>query len=132
MSILTVAALSATLLTQTPAEQAAIVIHPGDSEMSCDALAVAVNDLAGAVREQQARAENGRNARRAGRGLLTGLARGANMFGYRSTEGAVAAVAVTAAAGAADEAASAPAPERPATVEQQRLDHLTRLHASRC
>lgn len=132
MSLLSIAAIAAAALIQTPSDEASMVIRSGDSEMSCDALAASINDLSAQVREQQQQSENARNAGRVGRGLLSGLARGASMFGYRSSEGAAAAVAVTAAASAADQmAASGNADGDVATVEQQRLAHLGSLHAAR-
>lgn len=135
MSILSITALSAALLFQAPSNESFMVVRAGDGEMSCAALASAVNDLSAQQRQQQQRAETARNAGRVGRGLLSGLARGANMFGYGSSEGAAAAVAVTAAAAAAEQmsASGTDTPGRaPAvTAEQQRLAHLTALIASR-
>lgn len=132
MPILTVAALSAAMLLQTPGNEASMIIRPSDSDMTCEALAAEVNELSAQLRERQQRAETARTAGRVGRGLLSGLARGANMFGYGSSEGAMAAVAVTAAAGAADQMAASPGATAPAaTVEQQRIEHLTGLRASR-
>lgn len=132
--MLTIAAAlaSAMLTVQTPAG-ADLVIHPDDAQMTCEGLAAAINDLSGEIRAQEQRAETARNAGRVGRGLLSGLARGAGMFGYGGGDAAAAAVAVTAAAGVADQMAaqsggqSAPT----ATVQQQRLTHLNGLYASR-
>ena len=133
MSILSMAALSAALLIQTPSGESSMVVRPGDGEMSCQALGAEINDLSARQRQQQQRAETARNAGRVGRGLLSGLARSANLFGYRSSDGAAAAAAVTAAAAAAEQMSEPgdAAPTPVLTVEQQRLAHLTTLHASR-
>lgn len=121
------------------------VIRMNDSTMTCEALIGEINTLSEEVRRQTADAEraarNRQTAGAVGRGLLSGLARGASMFGGGgggdgAMAGAVAASALAglaneaAASGAAASAAAPPAPPPPSP-QTERIAHLTSLLQSR-
>lgn len=122
------------------------VLRTGDSELTCEALVTEINGLNQTVRQQAERAQRNAQTRqtagRVGRGLLSGLARGAQVFAYgsTSTEALGGLVASSAASGVAQEianGASQPAqPPQPLpavdTPEQHRLTHLTGIHGQRC
>lgn len=114
------------------------VLRSGDRKMSCEALSVEVNALNATVLAQtektrkEAKASQGRSA--VGKGLLSGLAKGASfMGGYSNSVGGM--LATTAASGVAQEMASnvgkapaTPPAATPATPEQQRVTHLTGIY----
>jgi hypothetical protein len=122
------------------------VIRMNDSTMTCEALIGEINTLSEEVRRQSADAEraarNRQTAGAVGRGLLSGLARGASMFGGGGGggDGAMAgAVAASALAGLANEAAAsgaaasaaAPTAPPPPSPQSERIAHLTSLLQSR-
>lgn len=119
------------------------VVRAADSQMACEAMATEINALTAETQEQLQRAQRDaatrQTAGRVGRGLLSGLARGATMFGYGSSSDAVtSAVAGAAVAGVAEQianpsqAAPAPAATQPDTPQLQRLNHLRGLYGGRC
>lgn len=141
-----IAALLVFLPAGSQAQSSYQVVRPGDGQMSCEALAAGINALYGEIADEaqgaQRRAEGRQAAGRVGRGLLSGLARGATILGYNNGlgDGAGGALASSAIAGVADEIANAPTPEPgPApevegsreTPRQQRLAHLRSLFDSR-
>lgn len=139
--------LSALLIAATPmqalAQDAYEVVRVGDSEMTCEALTSTINALGAEIQQQEVAAarsaQNRETAGRVGRGLLSGLARGASMMGYGGGgDGIGGAVAAQALAGVADSIASAP-PASPAPApapavqspQQRRMQHLQGIHAVR-
>lgn len=120
------------------------VVRLGDGQMACEALVSDMNTIRTEIREIERRTREGAEARqtagRMGRGLLSGLARGAAAMGYGGAlgDGIGGAVASQAIAGVANEIANAP-PSAPAeaapppadTPRHQRLEHLTALFGSR-
>jgi len=123
------------------------VVRTTDSEMTCEALTTNINALNEEVRHQAESARRGaatrQTAGRLGRGLLSGLARGAasgavNMaYGDGGIGGMVASQAVGGVAkevvnGVSTAPAPATTPAAPTvTPQQQRLTHLTDLHRAR-
>jgi len=118
------------------------VVRLNDNAMTCEALIGEINTLSNEVRQQTADAarasRNRQTAGAVGRGLLSGLAQGASMFGGGGGNGLGGAVAASALAGLANQAAtaSATAPvEQPAaaaaTPQAERLAHLTELSRNR-
>lgn len=122
------------------------VVRLGDSQLSCEALAADMTAIRSEIAEMDRRARDGAQARqsagRLGRGLLSGLARGAAAMGYGGNlgDGAGGALATQAIAGVASEIANAPpAAEPPAesaaspqdSPRHQRLAHLTALFQGR-
>lgn len=125
------------------AQEAYEVVRLGDGQLSCEALVSDMNAIRAEIAEAERRAREGAQARqtagRMGRGLLSGLARGAAAMGYGGGlgDGIGGVVASQAIAGVATEMANAPpsaAPESapPAeTPRHQRLAHLTSLFGGR-
>ena len=135
---------------QPAAAQDFQVVREGDSQMACDVMTAEINGLNQTIREKAERAQRNAQTRqtagRMGRGLLSGLAQGAQMMGYgalgntgNAVTNAVASAAVSGVAqelanGASQSSQAAPAPaaapsESP---EQQRLAHLMGIHGQRC
>lgn len=117
------------------------VVRLNDNAMTCEALVGEINALSNEVRQQTANAarasRNRQTASAVGRGLLSGLAQGASMFGVGG-DGIGGAVAASAVSGLANQAASAVAaapadqPEAaPPSPQAERLAHLTNLSRSR-
>lgn len=118
------------------------VVRAADSQMTCEAMSTEINALLAETQEQLQRAQRGAASRqtagRVGRGLLSGLARGATMFGYgSSTESIASAAAGAAVAGVATQMTTpgqtepAPAVAQPDTPQLQRLNHLRGLYGAR-
>jgi hypothetical protein len=114
------------------------VVRLNDNAMTCEALVREINTLSSEVRQQTADAtrasRNRQTAGAVGRGLLSGLAQGASMFGGGGGNGIGGAVAASAIAGLANQAATAPV-EQPAAAapspQAERLAHLNGLNRSR-
>jgi hypothetical protein len=139
MRHITIAAVLAVLsLPQPIAAETFDVIRPGDSVMSCKALTAEINSLTRSVTKQRERAAS----RAAGRGGLRGL------FGalapvaipvlseVSAQNGGVVGSTAESAGYAIQNAANSPTSQAPAaaptpSLEQQRLDRLTRLHAAK-
>ncbi|MFJ6024837.1 hypothetical protein ACIQC9_09630 [Brevundimonas sp. NPDC092305] len=149
---LTVAAASALFLSAVAPQTAQAqsrrfqVVREGDSRMACDVMTDEINTLNQTVRQQQERAQRNAQNRetggRVGRGLLSGIARGAQVFAYGSTspEALGGLVASSAASGVATEMANsagqpAPPPQplpEVDTPENDRLKLLMGMHSQRC
>jgi hypothetical protein len=126
------------------AQDAYEVVRPGDGQMTCEALVSDMNTIRTEISEIERRTREGAQARQAagrmGRGLLSGLARGAAAMGYGGAlgDGVGGMVASQALAGVANEMANAPLPapaaappEAAESPRHQRLAHLTSLFATR-
>jgi hypothetical protein len=126
---------------QTPYQ----VLRPGDNELSCETLSTEINSLNAEVlklnEQSQKQAKLGRTGASVGKGVFTGLARGASIIGYGSTSSQAFAglLASNVAAGVAQQVATdaaspqAPVPATPIqiTPQQQRLSHLTGIYRGR-
>lgn len=126
------------------------VVREGDSEMACETMTAEINTLNQQVREQadwaQRNAQTRQAAGRMGRGLLSGLAQGAQMMGYGAlgnsgnavtnavTSAAISGVAseIANSASQPSEAQSQPAAAPTESPQQQRLNHLMGIHGQRC
>lgn len=126
------------------------VVRDGDNDMACETMTAEINTLNQQIREEAERAQRNAQTRQAagrmGRGLLSGLAQGAQMMGYSAigdTGNVVTnAVASAAVSGVASELANGvsqagqSAPQQAAapteTPRQQRLSHLMGIHGQRC
>lgn len=117
------------------------VVRLNDNAMTCEALVGEINALSNEVRQQTANAarasRNRQTAGAVGRGLLSGLAQGASMFGVGG-DGIGGAVAASAISGLANQAASAvasgpteQAEAAPLSPQAERLAHLNNLNRNR-
>lgn len=139
-----VAACSVVIAAPAAAQDAYEVVRLGDGQMTCAVMLQNMNTIRNEISEMERRTREGAEARqtagRVGRGLLSGLARGAAAMGYGGGlgDGVGGVVASQALAGVANEIANAPpsapaeaAPPATDTPRHQRLAHLTSLFGSR-
>lgn len=118
------------------------VVRPTDADLTCPVMADEINSLTAEVQSQRQRAQRDAQSRqqteRLGRGIMAGLARGANIFSYGSTSASAmtGVVAGSMAAGVATEmtnGAATPPPPLPEvdTPQQRRLTHLNEQYRAR-
>ncbi len=144
LAALAAAAAAAAAAAPAIAQEAYQVVRLGDGQMTCEALVSDMNTIRTEIGEIERRTREGAQARqtagRVGRGLLSGLARGAAAMGYGGGmgDGVGGVVASQALAGVANEIANAPAsapaeatPPAADSPRHQRLAHLTALFGSR-
>ena len=123
------------------AQAAPAVVQAGDGQMSCEQLTTEINTLNEAVAAKQQEEAKRESRARTTKGVLGGLASGAlsaapALMGGRLGGGMASQYALNGALQGIQNSAATPttaaaAEPRPATPEQQRLDHMSELFRSK-